>query len=349
MYSLPDAHNFNTTYNNKKIGLWFLENETIKLAITNYGARMVSLLIKDNNGAWIDIIVGPDSFDGFLNTEEQFFGAVVGRNANRIEGAKFIVDHKEYSLIANDNHVNHLHGGPNGFHKQVWELVSISNALIVLQYVSPHLEEGYPGELTTQVAYHLIGNSVQIQMQASTNIPTVCNLTHHNYFNLNGVGAGSIMQHQLQLNAQYYTPVNNNLIPTGQLATVANTPFDFTNAKAFEAAIDFNDAQIKLGNGFDHNYALNNFNHKLQLAAIATGNVSGIKMELHTNMPGMQLYTANWLNANNIIKQNKQVAPNHAFCIEPQFFPNHINEPNFISGILLPTDKYQHQIQLNFN
>lgn len=329
--------------NGKPTGIYFLTNANqAQVGITNYGGRVVSLVVPDKNGVPTDVVLGYDSLDHYLTKPEAFFGALIGRYGNRIGGAKFKLDGKIYTLSANDGQ-NTLHGGPAGFHNQIWHAVQTSANTLELHYVSKDGEEGYPGNLSVKVTYTLTDNNeLKIDYEAETDKTTVVNLTNHAYFNLNGQGDSTITDHLLQINASKYSAVDATLIPTGAPVDVAGTPFDFTTAKAVGKDINANDAQIKNGLGYDHNFVLDKADATaMTQAASVQSVVTGIKMDVFTTEPAIQFYSGNFLDGSLVGKQAKKYGYRSAFCLETQHYPDSPNQPEFPSTTLEPGKKYQ--------
>jgi aldose 1-epimerase len=325
---------FNDTVNGEKVSLHFLKNANeVEIAITNYGARIVALTMPDKNENPTDVVVGFDSLQGYLNATETYHGAVVGRYANRIAKGRLSLNGREYQLAVN-NPPNHLHGGPKGFNNQVWRIEKTADKQIQLSYLSKDGEENYPGNLTVSVAYTLTDkNELIINYEATTDQATVFNITSHPFFNLNGQGSGTMENHLLQINAGQYTPVDDALIPTG-VVSVDNAPFDFRKFKRIGEDINKEDEQLKYGAGYDHNFVLDG--EGLRTAATAIGDNSGIVMEVVTDQPGIQLYTGNYMNSENIIKYGLKDNRREAFCLETQHFPDSPNHPEFPTTILQP-------------
>jgi aldose 1-epimerase len=332
---IPDTKKFD---NGSGSGLYLLRSGDNVAAITNYGARWVSMVLPGRERL-TDVVTGFDNLEGYLRSTEAYYGATVGRYANRIANGKFELDGKVYSLAVN-NPPNHLHGGIKGFHDKMWEVVDVKENYIELAYLSPDLEEGFPGNLSVNVAYHLCGGEMEIRFSAVTDHTTVVNLTNHAYFNLNGQGSGDIHDHRLSVNADKYTPVDKTSIPTGQLADVSNTPFDFRSAKKIGEHIEQDDQQLKYGSGYDHNFVLNN-EGDITFAAEAWGDKSGINMQVFTTEPGLQLYTGNFMAGNNLLKQGLRDHKRYAFCLETQHFPDSPNKPGFPSTVLRPGETYE--------
>ncbi len=340
---IPSRSAFQSTIDGKQTDLYILKNANgMTAAITNYGGRLVSLLVPDSSGKMVDVIVGFDSVSTFKNSSEPYFGATIGRYGNRIAKGKFTLDGKEYTLATN-NGSNHLHGGKKGFQDVVWDAKQVGDSVLELSYLSKDMEEGYPGNLTVKVTYNLNSNNeLKIDYNATTDKKTVVNLTNHAFFNLNGYNAGTINNHILQINADRYTPVDSTLIPTGKLEPVENTAFDFRQPTAIATNLAKDGEQIKNGNGFDHNYVLNepgtNGMHK---AATITGDKSGIVMEVITEEPGLQFYGGNFMQSKNKMKGGIADDFRTAFCLETQHFPDSPNQPSFPSTVLEPGKTYQ--------
>lgn len=308
--------------------------------ITPYGGKIISLWVPDRNGNFGDVVLGYDSAEHYINGNP-YFGAMIGRFGNRIAKGKFTLEGKEYQLKTN-NGANALHGGPGGFHNVNWRLEkSESGNQVELYYNSPDGEEGYPGNLKVKVTYTLTDdNELIIDYEATTDKTTVVNLTHHSFFNLAGAGNGTILDHSLYINADKFTPVDDGLIPTGELKEVRGTPFDFTKATKIGERIDANDVQLKNGKGYDHNWALNRNDNGVSLAAIISEPVSGRIMEVWTTEPGLQFYSGNFLNGSDIGKGGKKYDFRSAFCLETQHFPDSPNQSSFPSTVLKQGEVY---------
>ena len=345
MEHLPSKESFSQWLDGKEVKLLYLKNKLgWTAALTNYGARLVSLWIPNIDGKLINVVSGFNSLSDYLNATEYYYGATVGRYANRIANATFRLANEEYRLDSFDP-AYCLHGGPKGFHAQVWNVVEANEEEVVFSYTSPDGEMGFPGNLEVKVIYTMTHDGVCIRYEASTDQPTVCNLTHHSFFNLNG--SGSIEKHELLINADYYLPLNSHLVPTGQLASVAMTPFDFRKTIAIGERIEFKDPQLIMAGGYDHNYVL--VKGAGQPAAIAKGDRSGIVMRLYTDKPGLQLYTGNGLTGKNKLSNGDYDLPKSSFCLEPQYFPNSPNEPTFPSALLRPEEHYRSFTELKFS
>ena len=340
---LPSAAGFQQTIDNKKTGLYVLKNSNgMQAAITNFGGRLVSLLVPDKDGKLTDVVIGFDSVQQYQASTEPYFGATIGRYGNRIAKGKFTLDGKQYSLATN-NGQNTLHGGKKGFQYVVWDTKQIGDSVLELTYLSKDMEEGYPGNLQVKVIFTLTNeNELKLDYEASTDKKTVVNLTNHAFFNLNGQGSGTIDNHVLMINADSYTAVDSTLIPTGKNEPVANTPFDFRSPTMIGKNVDANNIQIKNGLGYDHNFVLNpNKGTGLNTAAIVTGDKTGIEMEVLTQEPGIQFYGGNFMQSKNKMKDGGMDDFRTAFCLETQHFPDSPNQPAFPSTVLEPGKTYK--------
>lgn len=342
--AIPNRSDFQDTIDGKPTDLYILKNNKgMTLAITNYGGRFVSLLVPDKEGKMRDVVVGFKTIDEFVNSTEAYFGATIGRFGNRIAKGKFSLDGKEYSLFTN-NGPNTLHGGRKGFQAVVWNARQLNDSTLELTYLSKDGEEGFPGNLNVKVTYGLTSNNeVTMNYEATTDKKTIVNLTNHAFFNLNGEGSGTINNHVLQINADQYTPVDSTLIPTGKLAAVAGTPFDFTKPTAIGSRIDtINNEQLKYGKGYDHNYVLRGGKSTtMKQAATVVGEQSGIVLEVLTQEPGLQFYGGNFMQSKNTFKGGSKDDFRTAFCLETQHFPDAPNQPSFPSTVLNPGQTYK--------
>lgn len=335
--------------NDQSVDLFTITNENgVEVKITNYGGIITSLLAPDKDGVLEDVVLGFDSLSGYRSDiylqEGPYFGAIIGRYGNRIADGKFTLDGKEYALATN-NGPNHLHGGLTGFDKVVWDAEAFKNengAGVTLHYVSEDMEEGYPGKLAVDVTYTLNNdNELEISYKATTDKKTVVNLTNHTYFNLTGNAKRNILDHQVKLAADKFTPVDETLIPTGELRDVEGTPFDFTEPTAVGARINADNEQLKFGNGYDHNWVLIGEAGKMKPAATVYEPESGRFMEVSTTEPGVQFYTGNFLNGKLTGKGNVTYEQRYGLCLETQHFPDSPNQPNFPSVELNPGEVYQ--------
>lgn len=326
----------------------------ISARVISYGATLQALSLPDRTGVLADVTLGYDDLAGYL-AKPQFFGVTVGRYANRIAGAKFVLDGKTYSLAAN-NGPNALHGGTRGFDKVVWAVTEVESgprASVTLTYTSRDGEEGYPGTLTASVTYSLDDNrTLTTSYEATTDKPTIVNLTNHSIFNLAGVPAArSILDHRLMVNADAYTPVDATLIPTGELRNVAGSPFDFRQSQPIGARIrDASDAQIAIGRGYDHNFVLRGgVTSTPKLAARVEDPVSGRVIELYTTEPGVQVYTGNFLDGTTVGKSHVVYRQGDGIALEPQKFPDSPNHPAFPSARLDPGQTYRQTSYYRFS
>ena len=334
---------FGTLPDGTAVELFTLKNAGgMEVRVTNYGGIVTAIRTPDRQGNLGDVALGYDALDGYLKSSP-YFGAIVGRYGNRIGKAQFSLDGRTYKLAANDG-PNTLHGGLKGFDKAVWQAEPFKKegeAGLVLTHSSPAGEEGFPGTLSMRVTYTLTDhNDLAIDYLATTDQPTVLNLTSHSYFNLAGEGSGDVLGHMLTINADRYTPVDATLIPTGELANVAGTPFDFRVRTAIGSRIDADSPQIKLGHGYDHNYVLNKQDGDLALAARVEEPTTGRVMEVRTTEPGMQFYSANGLDGTITGKSGRPYQRRGAFCLETQHFPDSPNKPGFPTTVLRPGQEF---------
>ncbi|MGE5604813.1 MAG: aldose epimerase family protein [Bacteroidota bacterium] len=337
---------FGSLKEGKEVSLFTLQNQgDMTVKIITYGGIITSILTPDQNGNTDDVVLGFNSLEDYLGGHP-YFGALIGRYGNRIAKGKFILNGKEYRLAVNDGK-NHLHGGLVGFDKVVWDAEELRNDAEVgvrLTYFSKDGEEGYPGNLRTTVTYLLNDqNELTIAYQATTDQPTVINLTNHAYFNLTGEGSGNILDHEALINADRYAAVSADLIPTGELVSVKGTAMDFSTPKKIGIEID----QVK--GGYDHNYVLNKTNNELSLAAKVFEPKSGRTLEVFTTEPGVQFYTGNFLDGTLIGKAGKPYGKHAGFCLETQHFPDSPNQPEFPSTLLNPGDIYQQMTIYKFS
>ncbi|HSJ04853.1 MAG TPA: aldose epimerase family protein [Verrucomicrobium sp.] len=337
------------TKDGQEVKLFTLTNgKGMEAKISSYGGIIVSLTAPDKSGKFEDVVLGFDTLAEYEKSNP-FFGCITGRYANRIAGGKFSLNGREY-ILAKNNGPNHLHGGRAGFDKKVWTARTIRRSGgvgIELSYTSPDGEEGYPGALECKVSYLLTNdNALEIEYKATTDKPTIVNLTNHSYFNLAGEGSGKILDHELSLNADYYSPTDDTQIPTGERAPVAGTPLDFTSPQKIGARIGSDFKAIRQGQGYDHNFIING-SSGLRPAARVRDPKSGRVMEVLTTEPAVQLYTANGLGVTG--KQGHKYGARHAFCLETQHFPDSPNRPEFPSTTLSPGDSYQHTCIYKFS
>lgn len=347
IYSLPDTKDFEDKIDGKNTHLFVLANRTgMQIALTDYGARLVSALVPDKHGNLVDVVLGFDSIQGYVNAQEKYHGATIGRFANRIANGKFSLDDVEYTLPQNNNS-NCLHGGNQGFESKVWDRQVSFKKNIDFYYISPDGEEGFPGEVKVNVNYELTNeNEIKITLRATTDKKTVINLTNHAFFNLNGEGNGDILNHFVQIKSNDFIPLNENQIPLGSTASVAGTGFDFTSSNKIVDQINSNEDQIQIANGFDHTF-VNNNPVSIPVAS-AYSEESGILLEVSTDLPGLHLYTGNFL-ANDTGKSGNQYLRHGGLCFEAQHYPDSPNQPSFPNIELLPGQKYVQSIIYRFS
>jgi aldose 1-epimerase len=336
---------FGKTADGQNIDIYTLRNaHGVEAKITNYGGILVSLKVPDRNGKFDDVVLGFNDLDTYLTKNNPYFGAIIGRYGNRIAKGRFKLNGVEYKLAVN-NGENHLHGGIKGFDKVVWtghETQTKAGPAVVLNYLSKDGEEGYPGNLRVTVVYTLTSeDELKIDYSATTDKDTVTNLTHHSYFNLAGEGNGDILNHIVTINADRFVPTDAGSIPTGELRSVAGTPFDFLKPTAIGARINQDDEQLKLGNGYDHTWVINGRAGTMRLAATAYEATSGRVMQVWTTEPGVQFYTGNFLDGTLTRKSGKVYARRNGFCFETQHFPDSPNQPSFPTTTLRKGQTYK--------
>ena len=310
----------------QQVSLYTLTNERgFEVTITNYGGAVVSLKTPDRNGRFCDVVLGFETLEDYIHNP-RYFGGLIGRHANRIDHGRFSLGGTQYQLTQN-NGVNHLHGGFRGFDKRVWQ-VKDDSSILRLEYLSADGEEGYPGNVRASVAYKLSDNALKTHYEATTDRNTIVSLTNHSYFNLGG--SGDILGHELMLNADSFTPVAEDLIPTGEIKSVENTTMDFRNSRPIEHG------------GYDHNFVLNDYDGSLRLAARLYEPASGRVLEILTTQPGIQFYSGNFLDGSLIGKRGVVYEQYTGLCLEPQHFPDAPNHANFPSTVLKPGETYRH-------
>jgi aldose 1-epimerase len=342
---------FGVTPDGRAVDLYTLSNASgTEVRVTNYGGIIVSLIVPDRNGRLADIVLGYDDLKGYYNNKA-YFGALIGRYGNRIADGKFKLDGKEYTLAKN-NGPNSLHGGLKGFNQVVWEANAAptsGGATLTLSYLSKDGEEGFPGNLTVEVTYTLTAaNELLLEYTARTDKATPVNLTQHTYFNLQGEGDGDVLGHEVMISADRFTPVDKDLIPTGELRPVKGSPFDFTSPTTIGSRINANYDQLSLGRGYDHNLVLNRTGNELQLTARVRGPKSGRILEVYTTEPAVQFYTGNFLDGTIIGKHNHAYQQRAGFCLETQHYPDSPNHPDFPSTILRPGDVFHSRTTFKF-
>lgn len=332
------------------VDLYTLRNESgAEAQICNYGGLVTSLKVRDRNGRLGDVVLGYDNLTGYLKASPHF-GVLTGRYGNRIAKGKFTLDGKEYQLALN-NGPNHLHGGIKGIDKKAWAAKPVHSSLgpaLELKYLSVDGEEGYPGNLSITAVYTLThDNALRLDFTATTDKATICNLTHHSYFNL--AGKGDVLDHEVTIFADKFTPVDATLIPTGELRSLDGSPLDFRKPQKIGARINSPDEQVKLGGGYDHNYVLSKPAGQLGLAARVHEPTTGRVMEVLTTEPGVQFYTGNFLDGSITGKGGWTYQKRNGFCFEPQHFPDSPNQPNFPSTVVRPGQTYKNTIIYKFS
>jgi aldose 1-epimerase len=340
---------FGKTADGKTVNIYTIKNANgLEIKVSEFGATLVSLKVPDRDGNIEDIILGFDNLEGYIN-DNTFQGVIAGRYANRIAKGKFTLNGEEYTLATNDGE-NHLHGGVEGFGKKLWkgeEIKTEEGNGVKLTYLSKDGEEGYPGNLENTVKYILNDNNeLKIVLKSKTDKATPVNLTNHAYFNLKGQGNGTILEHKLKLNAKEYTPVDNGLIPTGEIKSVEGTPLDFTELTAIGSRIAETDK--KFCGGYDHNFIITKSDKPLSMVAKAVEPESGRTMEIYATMPGVQFYSGNFLDGFKG-KGGKAYEQHYAFCLEPQYYPDSPNKPDFPSCIINAGEEREETILYKFS
>ena len=344
--------NFQTTINGKKTDLYVLRNRKgYEVAITNYGGAVCAIMVPDKDGKVANVIQGHDNIHDVINSPEPYLSTLIGRYGNRIAKGQFTLNGKEYQLAIN-NGPNSLHGGAKGWNARVWDAMRMSDNTVVLNYVSPYMEEGFTGEVKVTVVYTFTDeNEFTIGYMATTNKKTIINLTHHGFFSLQGIAnpTTEITNQICQINADFFLPIDETSIPTGEILKVDGTPFDFRKPKPLGQDIDADDEQIRIGAGYDHCFVLNKKEEmKLTFAARLSDPVSGRMMEVYTTEPGMQVYTDNW--ADGYKGQHGATFPRRsAVCFECQHFPDSPNHPYFPSVVLRPGEQYKQKTVYKFS
>ena len=341
---------YGTTPEGEEVEQYTLRNENgMEVKIITYGGRITSLTAPDADGNFEDVVLGFSSLEQYTK-DNPFFGALIGRYGNRIAKGKFSLDGEEYTLAQNDGE-NHLHGGEKGFDKVVWKVEEADTSALKLSYISEDMEEGYPGRLETVVTYTLNNdNSLDVDYEATTDKKTVVNLTQHAYFNLSADFSESILDHEIVINADQFLPVTENLIPTGEMREVANTPFDFREPKEVGKDIDADNEQLERAGGYDHNWVLNEQDSGMRFAASAYHPESGRVLEVHTNEPGMQFYSGNFLDGTLPLQYGDgNYEKRSGFCFETQHYPDSPNQEHFPSVVLEPGETYSSKTSFKFS
>ena len=343
---------FGTTEDNVTVYQFVLSNKNgMEISVINYGGIITSLKAKDRNGKYQDIVLGFNSLPPYED-ENPYFGALIGRYGNRIANGNFKLDGQSYKLDIN-NPPNHLHGGLKGFHKVVWnpkEIINDRNVSLELTYLSKHMEEGYPGNLDVKVTYTLNNkDELSVFYEAETDKKTIINLTQHSYFNLSGNFSNDILDHEIRINADSFLPVDETLIPTGEIRSVLGSPFDFRKSKLIGQDIDTNNKQIEFGKGYDHCWVINNKNNGLRSVASAYHYESGRVLDVYSDLPGLQFYSGNFLDGTLKSKKVGYYELRSGFCLETQHYPDSPNQENFPSVILKPGEVYKSNTVFKFS
>lgn len=341
--------NFQTEVDGKKTDLFVLRNaNNMEVCITNFGGRIVSVMVPDREGVMRDVVLGFDSIWDYITIPSDF-GASIGRYANRINQGRFTLDGVEYVLPRN-NYGHCLHGGPNGFQYQVYDARQTGPQELELTYLSKDGEEGFPGNITCKVLMTLTDdNAIDIRYEAETDQPTIVNMTNHSYFNLDG-DAGSNSDHLLTIDADYYTPVDSTFMTTGEIAPVEGTPMDFRTATPVGARIDdFDFVQLKNGNGYDHNWVLNTQRDITHKCVTLESPKTGIVLDVYTNEPGIQVYAGNFLDGTIMGKKGIVYNQRASVCLETQKYPDTPNKPDWPSAVLRPGEKYNSHCVFKFS
>jgi len=347
-YILPKLSDFEEKINGKKSHLIILRNARgMAVALSDYGARVVSILVPDKHGKATDVVLGFSRIEDYLNAHERFHGVTVGRFANRIANGEFRLQGKTYHIEPN-NGPNVLHGGKTGFHNKVWDRRITDQESVGFYLISPDEEGGFPGNLTVSITYSINeDNELIMNYRAHTDRPTVINFTNHTYFNLNGEGENSITNHHVQINADAYLPVNQTQIPTGEIKAVSGTAFDLRQKKSVGSQMEMPDPQLRDANGYDHTFVLEKGNRK---AAARIGSpLTGIYLEVFTTEPGVQFYTGNSLGGHDKGKRGKPYQKHGAFCLETQHFPDSPNQEKFPSCVIRPGQVFTSETRYKFS
>lgn len=344
-----NKESFGTGRHGEAVSVYEIENKSgDKVRVTDYGAALVSIIVPDKNGTMQDVLLGYDNVTGYENNT-CYFGAVIGRNGNRIADAKVTIDGTVYQLDQNDNE-NNLHSGNNGMDAKVWDVKEHTENSITFTCTSADGEQGFPGTMKAQITYTLTdAHAVELSYEAVSDKDTVANFTNHAYFNLSGHASGDVLGQELMLRASHFTPViDAKAIPTGEIAAVAGTPMDFTTAKPIGRDMDANDTQVHYGGGFDHNFVLDKSEKgAFELAAEAYSPETGIVMKTYTDLPGIQFYSGNFVTKQDG-KQGAVYDKRHGFCLETQYFPNSVNDPNFEAPFLKAGEVYKTKTSYQF-
>lgn len=341
--SPPETDRFNTVLDGSDVSLYKIKNRKgVEVSVTNYGARIVSFLVPDSNGNIDDIVLGYNSIEEYLNSDNVYYGATIGRFGNRISNGTFTLNNVSYQLQKNESNNNHLHGGERGLHAVVWGISGQTDDCITFNYRSEDGECGYPGNLDLEVTFSLNeSGELSISYKAVSDKKTIINLTNHAFFNLAGAGSGSVANHMITIHADSYTPVDEAMIPTGEIEPVADGVMDFRKMKPMGRDWNRDDPQLNIADGYDHNFVLRKRDeHSPALAATVSEAKSGRMLEIETTEPGLQFYTANALNGQDVGREGIPYEAKTAFCLETQNFPDSPNKPQFPSAILEPGELF---------
>lgn len=340
---------FGTLSDGRKARLFILKNDCIEVSVSDYGASLISLFVPDKNNHPVDIVLGFDSVLEYETDAGTYIGCNVGRNANRIGSGKFVLNGITYNLDKNDGEKNNLHSGLHPYSKRLWTVEESSDNSITFSLESPHMDQGFPGNLKLYINYTLTDkNQLKITYEGTPDADTVINVTNHSYFNLNGQGNGDILNLNLTVFADNFTPTDQYSIPTGEIKSVNGTPMDFRNSKPIGQDIAKDYMPLKMAGGYDHNWCINNYDSNLQKVIKVTSTITGITMEMETDYPGVQIYTANYI-SNVKGKSNSVYQEKSAVCFEPQFFPDAVNHENFPQPICKAGEKYHKEIVYTFD
>lgn len=347
-YTIPSPQQFIGKYDGKNTHLILLQNSSgMQVALTDYGARVVSVIVSDKFGDPTDVVLGFGSIAEYWEATEKYHGATVGRYANRIANGRFKLDGSTYELKQN-NGTNSLHGGERGFHDRVWDRQVSFEHKVDFYYVSPDGEEGFPGNVKVHVSYELTNeNELRIRFRAATDRRTVLNLTNHAYFNLEGEGSGNVLEHAIQIPARHFLPLTEEQVPTGERQSVERSAFDFSTLRKIGDAISLGDAQLDIANGFDHSFV--NTQALSLPAATAFAEKTGIQLDIFTSEPSIHLYTGNSLDGSDTGKSGNTYGQRAGFCFEAQHFPDSPNQPDFPSVILEKGKEYKAETTYKFS
>lgn len=338
---------FGSLKNGQKVTLYVLQNDQIKVAISDYGASLISIWVKDKNGTPQDVVLGFEDASGYEQDNSTYIGCNVGRFANRVNNAKFTLNDKTYLLDKNEGE-NTLHSGFHPYSKRIWEVKSTTEDSISLSLNSPDGDQGFPGDLDLTITYRVEGNALKIIYDGICNKDTMISLTNHSYFNLNGQGNGDVLNHIVKINADYFIPIDARSIPTGEISSVKGTPMDFTQPKEIGKEIEADFEQLKLAKGYDHNWCINDYDGSVREAVVAKSDQTGIQMTVLSNYPGIQMYTGNYLQ-DTPGKNGAIYDFRNGICFEAQYYPDAVNNEQFVSPICKANEPYHKEIIFQFD